>query len=144
MRRSSFGVGPAVEGSTAGSPAEAGLPQLGARDDGGQAVVEEELADALPRGEDAHALPADQLGVADADADQLAVGQEESAAGPAVLGGPGGDEEEPFVAAVVELEPEGLDQPGGPAREPGPQVDADRGDERIGGRLRGAGASRAT
>ena len=70
-----------------GPAAGAGPSPFGTGNDGVEAVIDQQMVDALPRREDAHATAADQLGVPDADADQLAAGQEQAAAGPALLGG---------------------------------------------------------
>ena len=133
------GAGPAVEGSPPVAIAEARLTPFGECDDRVQPVVEKKLTDAIARGEDAHAVPADQFSMSHTHTDQLAAVEEEATAGSAVLGGSGGDEEESFIPALIELEPSGFDQPAAPARELDPQVDPDRGHERIGSRLRVAG-----
>src|SRR5262249_43959144 len=70
-----LGVAAARAGPEGGRPAAEARPlPLGAEDDRDQLVLDQELPDALPRGEDALPPPADQLGVPDADADQLAAG----------------------------------------------------------------------
>jgi len=78
-------------------------------------MLAEQLADIFNRGEYAHPLSLDQLGVSHADADQRPAFVKEPAARPAMFRDPGGDEKRSIRSAVIELEPEDLDELGIPA-----------------------------
>src|SRR3954465_12668048 len=105
----------------AGVSGEPGASGFRAIDHRGQLVIVEQLAGTVDRGEHPHPPALDQLGMAHANSYELSILVEEAASGSAVFGDLGGDQEGPILAALIQLEPEDLDEPGLPARELGTQ-----------------------